>query len=98
MLTPYLPTPLICRGHSRVAACNPFPRRNHVIRPSLELAFRERAMPKNDELRYGAPRDSAVHLCVDMQRMFAESTGWRLPWLERVLPNIASITSAHPEK
>ena len=55
-------------------------------------------MPKNDELRYGAPEETAVRPCVDMQRMFAESTEWSMPWLERVLPKILSITSAHPEK
>ena len=55
-------------------------------------------MSKNDELRYGAPGETAVHLCVDMQRMFAEGTEWKMPWLERVLPNIVSITSAHPER
>jgi nicotinamidase-related amidase len=55
-------------------------------------------MPKNDELRYGAPGETTVHLCVDMQRMFAESTEWKMPWLERVLPNILLITSSHPEK
>jgi len=30
--------------------------------------------------------------------MFAEATEWQMPWLERVLPNIVSITSAHPER
>jgi nicotinamidase-related amidase len=55
-------------------------------------------MSKNDVLRYGAPGQTAVHLCVDMQRMFAEATEWKMPWLERVLPNIVSITSAHPDK
>jgi nicotinamidase-related amidase len=55
-------------------------------------------MPKNDELRYGAPGETAIHLCVDMQRMFAEGTDWKMPWLERVLPNIRSITSARPER
>jgi nicotinamidase-related amidase len=55
-------------------------------------------MSKSDELRHGAPGDSAVHLCVDMQRMFAEDTEWKMPWLERVLPNIVSITSLHPER
>jgi nicotinamidase-related amidase len=44
-----------------------------------------------------AGRD-AVHLCVDMQRMFAEATEWKMPWLERVLPNIIAITSAHAER
>jgi hypothetical protein len=48
-------------------------------------------MPKNDELRYGAPEETAIRLCVDMQRMSAESTEWSMPGLERVLPNIVSI-------
>ena len=56
------------------------------------------SMSKNDELRYGPPGETAVHLCVDMQRMFAEGTEWKMPWLDRVLPNILSITSTHPEK
>ena len=55
-------------------------------------------MAKNDELRYGAPGETAVHLCVDMQRMFAEDTEWKTPWLERVLPNVLSITSTQPER
>jgi len=55
-------------------------------------------MSKRDELRHGAPGETAVHLCVDMQRMFAELTEWQMPWLERVLPNIVSITSALPER
>jgi nicotinamidase-related amidase len=55
-------------------------------------------MPKSDELRYGAPGETAIQLCVDMQRMFAEGTEWNMPWLERVLPNIVSITSTHPER
>ena len=50
-------------------------------------------MSKSDALRDGAPGESAVHLCVDMQRMFAEGTEWKVPWLERVLPNIVSITA-----
>ncbi|MCK1275879.1 cysteine hydrolase [Bradyrhizobium sp. 61] len=55
-------------------------------------------MSKNDELRYGAPGENAVHICVDMQRMFAESTAWKMPWLPRVLPNIVAVTAAHPER
>jgi hypothetical protein len=55
-------------------------------------------MSKRDGLRYGAPGENAVHICVDMQRMFAEDTEWKMPWLPRVLPNIVSISSAHPER
>jgi nicotinamidase-related amidase len=64
----------------------------------LGLVFRDKAMSKSDTLRHGAPGETAVHICVDMQRMFTEGTEWKMPWLERVLPNILSITSAHPEK
>jgi hypothetical protein len=56
------------------------------------------AMSKSDTLRYGPPGENAVHLCVDMQRMFAEATEWKMSWLERVLPNIVAITSAHAER
>ena len=55
-------------------------------------------MGKNDQLRYGALGGTAVHICVDMQRMFAEGTEWKMPWLSRVLPNIVAITSVHPER
>jgi len=55
-------------------------------------------MSKSDTLRYGPPGENAVHLCVDMQRMFAEATEWKMPWLPRVLPNIVAITSARAER
>jgi nicotinamidase-related amidase len=55
-------------------------------------------MSKEDELRYGPVGAEAIHLCVDMQRMFAEDTEWKMPWLPRVLPNVVAITAAHPER
>jgi nicotinamidase-related amidase len=64
----------------------------------LELAFEDGAMSKEDELKYGPVGAEAIHLCVDMQRMFAEDTGWKMLWLSRVLPNILAITAAHPER
>jgi nicotinamidase-related amidase len=54
-------------------------------------------MSKEDELRYGPVGAEAIHLCVDMQRMFAEETEWKMPWLPRVLPNVVAITAAHPK-
>ena len=33
-----------------------------------------------------------------MQRIFAESTEWKMPWLPRVLPNIVAIGAAHAER
>lgn len=38
---------------------------------------------------------SAVHICVDMQRLFGEGSDWALPWLPRVVPNIAAICRVH---
>ena len=55
-------------------------------------------MSKKDELRYGPVGAEAIHLCVDMQRMFAEDTDWKMPWLPRVLPNVVAITAAHPAR
>ncbi|MBS0234878.1 MAG: cysteine hydrolase [Proteobacteria bacterium] len=55
-------------------------------------------MSKPDDLKYGPPGETAVHLCVDMQRMFAENTDWHMPWLARILPNIIALTKAHPER
>jgi nicotinamidase-related amidase len=41
---------------------------------------------------------TAVHLCVDMQRMFVEDTAWRTPWAERVLPVIIGLCERHAER
>lgn len=38
---------------------------------------------------------NSVHLCVDMQRMFAEPTEWHAPWLLGVLPAIEAIVDTH---
>jgi nicotinamidase-related amidase len=38
------------------------------------------------------------HLCVDMQRMFAEDTPWHVPWMERVLPQVEAVASRHVER
>lgn len=38
---------------------------------------------------------SVLHLCIDMQRLFAEETAWQVPWLPRVLPAVVEIASRH---
>jgi nicotinamidase-related amidase len=38
------------------------------------------------------------HICVDMQRMFAEDTPWHVPWLHRVLPQVEEVASRHSDK
>jgi nicotinamidase-related amidase len=47
-------------------------------------------------LRFGALTNTCLHICVDMQRLFAEDTDWHTPWMGRVLPNVVRIVEAHP--
>lgn len=39
--------------------------------------------------------DAVLHLCIDMQRVFADETAWHVPWLPRVLPAVVEIASRH---
>lgn len=49
-------------------------------------------------LHFGPLGESWVHLCVDMQRMFAEPTEWHTPWLRRVLPNVVRVVELNPSR
>jgi len=40
----------------------------------------------------------SVHLCVDMQRVFAEDTPWHTPWFRRVLPRVIDLCEAWGER
>jgi len=44
------------------------------------------------------PIENAVHLCVDMQRIFARGGIWETPWMDRVLPTIIDIAGRYPER
>ena len=68
---------------------------NQGLAAAVGADFRGSAMAKPDALKYGLPGANTVHLCVDMQRMFAEATEWKMPWLPHVLPSIIAITAAH---
>ena len=39
-----------------------------------------------------------VHLCVDMQRIFAPGGLWAAPWMERVLPVVVELAGRFPER
>jgi nicotinamidase-related amidase len=42
---------------------------------------------------------AAVHLAVDMQRLFGEpGSPWCVPWFERALPQVAALARHHPER
>src|SRR5690606_22630513 len=42
--------------------------------------------------------DTCLHLCVDMQRLFAPGGPWEVPWTQKVLPAIEQLCARHPEK
>jgi nicotinamidase-related amidase len=44
------------------------------------------------------PLTNAVHLCVDMQRLFAPGSEWALDWMPRVLPQIVGLCELAPER
>ncbi len=49
-------------------------------------------------LRFGALGPGWVHICVDMQRMFLDTTPWQAEWMPRVLPIVARLVEASPER
>ena len=42
------------------------------------------------------PGAHAVHLCIDMQRLFEPGAPWATPWMERVLPHIEALVRHAP--
>jgi nicotinamidase-related amidase len=53
-------------------------------------------MASSKSLPYGPLTARTVHLCVDMQNLFAEDTEWHTPWMKQVLPVVDRIAAAHP--
>jgi nicotinamidase-related amidase len=49
-----------------------------------------------ETLPFGPLTDRTMHLCVDMQNMFAEKTPWHTPWMTRVLPVVERIAGSRP--
>lgn len=43
-------------------------------------------------------QSTVLHLCIDMQRLFAEDTAWHVPWLPRVLPIVLEISARHAKR
>ena len=41
---------------------------------------------------------SAVHLCIDMQRLFAPEGPWPTPWMARVLPSVVRLVEYSPSR
>lgn len=52
----------------------------------------------DNRLTYGDLGNTCLHLCVDMQKMFAGNTDWHMPWMPRVLPKVCDIVAARPDR
>ena len=53
-------------------------------------------MPGDDCIQDQPLGPRCVHLCVDMQNLFAEGSDWHTPWMNRVLPMVERLVAAHP--
>lgn len=42
--------------------------------------------------------EDAVHLCVDMQRLFGPGSPWAASWVERILPTVSRLVSHSPTR
>jgi nicotinamidase-related amidase len=49
-------------------------------------------------LAYGELTDRTVHLCVDMQNMFARDTPWHVDWFPQVLPRVRELAERQPHR
>ena len=47
-------------------------------------------------LSFGPLTRRTLHLCIDMQNVFAEPTPWHAPWMARVLPVVEEIAGGTP--
>jgi nicotinamidase-related amidase len=46
-------------------------------------------------LQHGPLGKNCLHVCVDMQRLFATGGPWPISWLERILPTMEEAVSKH---
>jgi nicotinamidase-related amidase len=49
-------------------------------------------------LAYGKLADRTIHLCVDMQNMFALDTPWHVSWMAEILPAVRRIAERQPHR
>jgi nicotinamidase-related amidase len=54
----------------------------------LDSRRRSNAAMSRRSLVHGPRGERTIHLCVDMQNMFALDTPWRVDWLPQVLPAV----------
>ncbi|MDB5370271.1 MAG: cysteine hydrolase [Roseomonas sp.] len=55
-------------------------------------------MTHQDGLRDAPLTGRCLHLCIDMQNLFAEGSDWHTPWMKRVQPLVEQLVAAHPDR
>lgn len=45
---------------------------------------------------FSRPMTTRLHICVDMQNLFADPSIWGISWLPRVLPKVARVVRHAP--
>jgi hypothetical protein len=61
---------------------------------SVQLGEVSRLAP----LPFGSLTDRTLHLCIDMQNLFASETPWHTPWMERAVPVVVRIVELCPSR
>jgi nicotinamidase-related amidase len=49
-------------------------------------------------LTFGPLTPRTMHLCIDMQNVFAEPTPWHTPWMNLILTPVEEITARHANR
>jgi nicotinamidase-related amidase len=49
-------------------------------------------------LLFGPLSPRAVHVCIDMQRLFGPDGPWNVPWIMKILPQVTEISTRHRER
>ncbi len=53
-------------------------------------------MTTDDPLPFGALGEGTVHLCIDMQELFAQPTAWHVSWAQRTAPMVRRLIRHRP--
>ena len=83
--------PKSCRKTQTAAGAASLPARRRSI--GTFAACRGSICMSMHGLVYGPLGDRCMHICVDMQRLFAEPSPWATPWISRVLPQIERLVA-----
>src|SRR4051794_8207782 len=65
---------------------------------NAERAYTSDGPGSEPSFRLGSLAETTVHLCVDMQRVFAPGSVWGSPWVPRILPAVTAIAQKAPER